>query len=88
VNETGRALLAITPDLRIQFGLHATSIVGNYPDLEELDPRISIIWEDAGVMPYDYQLAEEGHFGNRLNPYYFRNIFYFDAIAFRSKREC
>jgi hypothetical protein len=37
------------PDLDIQFGLHATSILDNYTCLEELDSRITITWEDAGV---------------------------------------
>jgi len=54
VNDIGRALLARHPDLMIQFGLHATSIMGNYKDLAPLDERIQIIWEDAGVTPYSY----------------------------------
>ncbi|MDD5677112.1 MAG: hypothetical protein PHW60_03855 [Kiritimatiellae bacterium] len=54
VNEIGRALLKINPRLYIQFGLHATSITKYYQDLAELDSRIAIIWEDAGVTPYAY----------------------------------
>jgi hypothetical protein len=54
VNETARALYAEQPDLYIQFGLHATSIRDHYADLAPLDPRVVIVWEDAGVIPYAY----------------------------------
>lgn len=52
VNDIGKALLKETPDLRIYFGLHATSIRQHYPDLKNLDPRITIVWEDAGAIPF------------------------------------
>jgi hypothetical protein len=54
VNEIARPLLQENPGLRIEFGLHATSIQEHYPDLRALDPRIVITWEDAGVIPYAY----------------------------------
>lgn len=54
VNRIGGALLERHPELYIQFGLHATSIREHYQDLLTLDPRIAIIWEDAGVLPYTY----------------------------------
>ncbi len=55
VNETARALYEIRPDLYIQFGLHATSIRERYMDLADLDPRVVIVWEDAGAaVPYGY----------------------------------
>lgn len=60
VNETARALLAEFPDLQIQFGLHATSIGENYRDLETLDSRVEIVWEDCmGQVPYSYYPAQE-----------------------------
>jgi hypothetical protein len=52
VNEIAQELLKKNPDLKIYFGLHATSVQDNFGVLEELDPRVSIIWEDAGVIPY------------------------------------
>ena len=52
VNEVGAELLEKYPDLNIYFGLHAISVLDNYKILEDLDPRISIIWEDAGALPY------------------------------------
>lgn len=55
VNETAEALFDLSPDLSIQFGLHATSILDRYMDLAALDPRVMITWEDAGVLPYSYQ---------------------------------
>jgi hypothetical protein len=54
VNDIAGAVLARYPDLRIEWGLHATSILENYKYLESLDPRIVIVWEDAGVIPYAY----------------------------------
>jgi len=54
VNETAGALLDRHPGLHIQFGLHATSILDNCTDLAGLDPRVAIVWEDAGVIPYSY----------------------------------
>jgi hypothetical protein len=60
VNDIGRALLARYPDLTIQFGLHATSMVGHHEDLKSLDERIAIIWEDAGTVPYCTICRETG----------------------------
>ena len=40
--------------MKIEWGLHASSILDNYKDLESLDPPIVIVWEDAGVIPYSY----------------------------------
>jgi hypothetical protein len=54
VNEIAASLLALDPGLSIHFGLHATSIRDRYRDLEPLDPRITIVWEDAGTLPYTY----------------------------------
>lgn len=55
VNETASALLAEFPKLTIQFGLHATSIGENYRDLADLDPRVTIVWEDCcGQVPFSY----------------------------------
>jgi hypothetical protein len=59
VNETAPALLTEFPGLRIQFGLHATSIGENYRDLADLDPRVTIVWEDCcGQVPYSYFPAQ------------------------------
>ena len=54
VNEIAAELYAQQPDLSIQFGLHATSIRGHFTDLEALDPRMIITWEDAGDLPFSY----------------------------------
>jgi hypothetical protein len=54
VNEISRALLELDTGLRIYFGLHATSILDRYVDLRNLDERVTIVWEDAGVLPYTY----------------------------------
>ncbi|MFZ2656929.1 MAG: hypothetical protein WAX69_18490 [Victivallales bacterium] len=54
VNEIAADVFKENPDLHLQFGLHATSIAENYADLKDLDPRIVIVWEDAGVIPFFY----------------------------------
>lgn len=54
VNDISTALLKQEPQLRIEFGLHATSILDNYGDLGRLRPEVTIVWEDAGVLPYAY----------------------------------
>ena len=59
VNEITAALYKIKPDLQIHFGLHATSIRERYTDLAGLDRRVTIIWEDAGTLPYTYLPALE-----------------------------
>lgn len=60
VNDTARALFEEFPDLRIQFGLHATSVGENYRDLESLDPRVTIVWEDCfGQVPYTYYPSQQ-----------------------------
>ncbi len=54
VNEISAALFEIDPELRIEFGLHATSIGGRYTDLKPLDKRVTITWEDHGTLPCSY----------------------------------
>jgi hypothetical protein len=54
VNQVSRILYALTPDLDIRFGLHATSIRDHYRDLANLDPHVTIVWEDAGALPFSY----------------------------------
>jgi hypothetical protein len=61
VNDIAGAILARYPGLRIEWGLHATSILENYKYLESLDPRIVIVWEDAGVIPYAYDPVTHSH---------------------------
>ena len=55
VNETANELYKITPDLHIQFGLHATSVKKHLDFLKRVDERIYIVWEDCGAYPFDYR---------------------------------
>ena len=41
-------------DIRIQFGLHATSVNRDLAHLEGVDKRMDIVWEDCGAFPFDY----------------------------------
>jgi len=54
VNDTAAELYRLNPRLAIQFGLHATSIREHYTDLDALDRRVVITWEDAGALPFAY----------------------------------
>ena len=47
-------LWEITPDLKLVFGLHATSVRNKLDIIEEVNPKIEILWEDCGDFPYNY----------------------------------
>lgn len=57
VNEVAQELWKITPDLHLQFGLHAPSVRNNLQYIANVDERIEIVWEDCGAFPYDYNVA-------------------------------
>lgn len=52
VNDTCAKILAEDPSLKIEFGLHATSVRQHLGAIAKTDPRIEIIWEDCGGFPY------------------------------------
>lgn len=58
VNAIAGRLLERHPDLRILFGVHATSIRDNYPMLAAVNRSLTIVWEDVGgpppQFPYSY----------------------------------
>lgn len=61
VNTVGGAMLARWPGLEIQFGLHATSVHNRLPVIRQVDPRITIVWEDCGAFPYAYLSRAAGN---------------------------
>lgn len=54
VNKVSARLLEKHPDLRLQFGLHATSVKNRLDAVAKVDKRVSVIWEDCGAFPYAY----------------------------------
>jgi hypothetical protein len=54
VNDIAGTILGRYPGLKLEWGLHASSILDHYKYLQNLDPRVVIVWEDAGVIPYSY----------------------------------
>lgn len=66
VNDIASGLFKKEPKLQIQFGLHGSSIRQQYMDLKKLDPRITIFWEDAGVIPYCYSPVTKRN--DKVNP--------------------
>ena len=54
VNKTVSLFYNKYPDIRLQFGLHATSVKDRLTAIATVDPRVQIIWEDAGAFPFSY----------------------------------
>ena len=52
VNAAAGEIYKITPDLKLLFGLHASSVKKDVEKFRQVDSRISIIWEDMGAFPY------------------------------------
>jgi hypothetical protein len=58
VNDIAGALLERHPGLTVQFGVHATSIRENLGHLAAVDPRVDLVWEDAGGFPFTYDVTD------------------------------
>ena len=54
VNDVAEELWEITPDLRLIFGLHASSVRERLDEIARVNPKIEILWEDCGEFPYSY----------------------------------
>lgn len=54
VNDIAAELWKIKSELRLIFGLHATSVRNRLDEIACVDPRIEILWEDCGEFPYGY----------------------------------
>lgn len=54
VNETAAEIYKLSPDIHIQFGLHASSVKKHLSYFENVDEIIEIVWEDCGSFPYSY----------------------------------
>lgn len=54
VNDIADELWKIKPDLRLLFGLHATSVKKHLDVIAQVNPRIELYWEDCGDYPFGY----------------------------------
>ena len=54
VNRTAALFFEEIPNLELQFGLHATSVKNRLDVMKRVDPRIRIVWEDCGAIPFAY----------------------------------
>ena len=72
VNDVANELLRLYPDLHIQFGLHATSVMDDLDYLKLLDTRVRIVWEDCGAFPYAYKGLQTENFENTRD--FLRNL--------------
>ena len=59
VNLTAGRILAEHPELKIVYGLHATSVKNRLDVIARTDPRLEILWEDCGGFPYKFDLPED-----------------------------
>lgn len=66
VNFIAKKMYAKYPDLRIQFGLHATSVKNDLEYLEKIHPNIEIVWENCGAFPYSYHPKETHNFAETM----------------------
>ncbi len=66
VNRISERLFRDRPDIKLQFGLHATSVRGHLDEIAKTDPRIRIVWEDCGAFPYDYSPEATENFDETL----------------------
>ena len=55
VNMVSVELLQKYPNLKLQFGLHATSVTKRLDEIAKVDSRVEILWEDCGEFPYHYR---------------------------------
>lgn len=69
VNMTAEEVWKITPGLKLQFGLHASSVNTHLDEIAKVDPRIEILWEDCGEFPYGYDpyVKDETAYANTLD---------------------
>lgn len=67
VNTISEELLSKYPDLKIMFGLHATSVKSRLNVIADVNPAVTIIWEDAGAFPYNYMPQNVSDFNETLS---------------------
>lgn len=60
INEIAIELWKITPNLRLLFGLHASSVKNHMDTIAKVDSRIELYWEDCGEFPYHYKTYVQG----------------------------
>ena len=54
VNDIAEKIWEISPELRIIFGLHATSVHQHLDEIARVNPHMEIMWEDCGEFPFNY----------------------------------
>ncbi|MBQ7820675.1 MAG: hypothetical protein IJ391_00125 [Clostridia bacterium] len=66
VNHTAAMFYEKYPTLELLFGLHASSVKNKLSYLKQVDPRIRIVWEDAGAFPFSYFPADTASFDQTM----------------------
>lgn len=66
VNKVSQAIFELKPETTIQFGLHVGSVIKHLDAFGNLNPKVSIIWEDVGAFPFSYLPYQTENFENTL----------------------
>ena len=67
VNQTADLFYKKYPDIKIQFGLHATSVKNKLEFIAAVNPKIEIIWENCGTFPFSYVPTNLSHFDRTMD---------------------
>lgn len=62
VNSTAEEIFSMDPQIRLMFGLHATSVSNKLEYISRTDKRIRIVWEDCGAFPFSYFTGDVGNY--------------------------
>lgn len=65
-NYIASEIYKLYPDLKIEFGLHATSVKNHLDKIAKTDDRIYIVWEDCGAFPYHYNAFDTADYDETL----------------------
>ena len=69
VNMVSCELYKKYPCLKLQFGLHASSVCNRLEEIAKIDSRVEILWENCGEFPYNYlpYSVDDDSFENTLD---------------------
>lgn len=66
INAVAEKMYEKYPNIELQFGLHASSVKNRLFALKKVNPKMRIVWEDCGAMPYSYDPGNTDSFNETL----------------------
>lgn len=67
VNQTAALFFEKYPEIELQFGLHATSVNKSLRFIENVNPKIRIVWENCGSFPFSYIPSDTEKFDDTMS---------------------